>query len=186
MTQAEWLAEVARRIAINEGVRTTMYHDSMGIPTIGIGFNLLRDDADALLRQCGSSLVWCMSGDGLSDPQVLKLFALTFAPIQDAARASLQPSHYDHMVDARRFVVCDLVFNMGADGWMNFTNTRALIDQGCHLNAIDDHMGAHRAFAHAADDLTQSAWYGQVGNRAKRDVAMLRTSEWVNPNGDGS
>jgi GH24 family phage-related lysozyme (muramidase) len=35
-----------------EGVRTKMYKDTKGIPTIGVGFNLTRSDAPNVFRQC--------------------------------------------------------------------------------------------------------------------------------------
>ena len=128
MQSQEWLAECQRRIAINEGSRATMYHDTMGIPTIGIGFNLNRGDARAVMAQIGADYDAVMAGAALSDAQIAQLFAISFAPIVDEARASLQPTHFDSWLsDARRFVVCDLVYNLGDAGWMDFRNTRATI-----------------------------------------------------------
>ncbi len=186
MTQGEWMHEATSRIALSEGYRSTRYDDSLGIPTIGIGFNLQRGDANELLIQCGSSLASCMQNESLSGTQVYRLFALSFAPIVAQARASLQATHFDNMSDARRFVLCDLVYNLGETGWLGFAGTRALIDAGCHFNALGDHATAHASFGQAGDHLTASAWYAQVGNRAKRDVAMLRSSNWCAPQGDGS
>jgi GH24 family phage-related lysozyme (muramidase) len=186
MTYAQWEAEVARRIGIDEGYRTTMYHDSVGIPTIGIGFNLNRSDAPSIIKSIGADYGAVMSGLPLSDAQVQKLFAISFAPIIAAARASLDESHFDAMSDARRFVLCDLEYNLGAQGWLDFPTTRAVINQACHFDAYDDHAAAHAAFGQAADHLQNSAWFGQVGDRAARNVAMLRSSDWVDANGNGS
>jgi GH24 family phage-related lysozyme (muramidase) len=186
MTEAEWEAECRRRLTINEGERTQMYHDSVGVPTIGIGFNLQRPDARAILGKIGADYDAVMAGTALSSQQVADLFAYSFAPIVDQARASLQPFHFDSMTDARRFVICDLVFNLGADGWNGFSDTRGAIDGACHAGRTGDTASEHALFGTAADDLTSSLWYRQVGNRAKRDVAMLRTSNWCDPNGDGS
>jgi hypothetical protein len=127
-----------------------------------------------------------MAGTALASQQVADLFAYSFAPIVDQARASLQPFHFDSMTDARRFVICDLVFNLGAAGWNGFSDTRGAIDGACHAGRTGDTASEHALFGTAADDLTSSLWYRQVGNRAKRDVAMLRTSNWCDPNGDGS
>jgi lysozyme len=188
MTQIEWEAECRRRLTINEGERTTMYHDSLGIPTIGIGFNLQRSDARAVLARLGASYDAVMGGAPLTSQQVAGLFQYSFDPIVGQARDSLEPFHFDSMSDARRFVICDLVFNMGAgeDGWGGFHNTRATIDQACHAGRTGDTATEHVDFGKAADALAQSTWFTQVGNRAKRDVAMLRTSNWCDPNGDGS
>ena len=178
--------EVAGRIAISEGREATRYNDSLGIPTIGIGFNLQRADANALLQMCGSSLAACMQNKALTAAQIAKLFALSFAPVIAQARGSLQATHYENLSDARRFVLCDLVFNLGASGWLGFVGTRRVIDAGCHFNAIGDHTSAHAQFGIAADHLEGSAWFEQVGDRAKRNVAMLRSSDWVSATGDGS
>jgi hypothetical protein len=188
MNFQEWEAEVQRRIGINEGYSSTVYMDSASPPnpTIGVGFNLNRSDARQELAKIGADYNAVLNGTALSAQQVSELFAYSFAPIVDEARASLEPSHYDSMSDARRFVVCDLIFNLGDAGWLSFVNTRSLIDQACHALHTGDAAGAHDLFGQAAVALSQSAWYSQVGNRAKRDCAMMRTSNWCDPNGDGS
>lgn len=183
-----WEAEVQKRIAVNEGCRNTVYMDSANPPnpTIGIGFNLNRADARDALSKIGANYSAVLNGSALTDQQVRQLFEYSLAPVIDEARASLQPLHFDSMSDARRFVICDLVFNLGDAGWLGFVNTRGIIDQACHAARSRDDAGAHTLFGQAADALAQSAWYSQVGNRAKRDVAMMRTSNWCDPNGDGS
>lgn len=42
-------------IAESEGSRSCVYNDSLGIPTIGIGFNLKRSDAPTLIAGLGLS-----------------------------------------------------------------------------------------------------------------------------------
>jgi GH24 family phage-related lysozyme (muramidase) len=189
MTQEQWLAEVQRRIGISEGDRAVMYHDSEGIPTIGIGFNLQRADASSALQQAGvpaSEAPAVMSGaQPLTTAQISALFAISFAPIVAEARDSLAAGVFDAMTDARRFVICDLVYNMGDGGWVAFTNTRAAIataEEAKEANATD----AHPLFVEAAQDLSESAWFSQVGDRAGRDVAMLREGVWCDPTGNGS
>lgn len=188
MTFQEWEAEVQKRIGIDEGYSKTVYMDSASPPnpTIGVGFNLNRSDASGEIAKIGANYNAVLNGTALTDEQVSELFEYSFAPVIDEARASLQPLHFDSMSDARRFVICDLIFNLGNDGWLSFTVTRGLIDQACHAERVGDSTGAHSLFVQAATELAQSAWYSQVGNRAKRDCAMLRTSNWCNPTGDGS
>lgn len=188
MTRDEWLAEVERRIRISEGCEAIRYYDTMGIPTIGIGFNLEREDAQAALAKCGvNDLKGVIAGTvALTESQIDFLFDYSFAPIEAHARASLPPGTYDFLSDARRFVICDLVFNLGFEGWMQFTGTRGLIADAQHAKDNGRLVDAHVLFGEAADHLKASAWYGQVGNRAKRDCAMLRSSLWANADGDGS
>ena len=169
-----WLSQASQRIAFSEGTRTEMYYDSMGIPTIGIGFNLQRDDAAHAFFLVGGYLHAVMGGAELKQSQIQQLFIYSFQPIIGQARMSLR--HFDTLSDARRFVICDLVFNMGYETWLTFTGTRSLIDAACITKVADT---AHALYMEAGEHLAESAWYGQVGGRARRDVAMMRTSEWV-------
>ena len=183
---ADFATELCNRLGINEGRKNTVYNDTMGIPTIGIGFNLQRGDADSALQQVGSSLAEVTAGTALTDDQVNQLFAYSIKDIVDQAETSLQPLHFDLLSDARRFVIVDLVFNMGLSGWMAFTNTRILLDSAIHEKHIGNADKAHQLFTQAAQHMTQSGWYSQVGDRAKRDVAMIRAGVWCSATGDGS
>jgi LysM repeat protein len=46
------LAPYLEMLRAEEGVRTKVYKDTKGIPTIGVGFNLTRSDAPKVFRQC--------------------------------------------------------------------------------------------------------------------------------------
>lgn len=46
------LAPYLEMLKAEEGVRTKVYKDTKGIPTIGVGFNLTRSDAPKVFRQC--------------------------------------------------------------------------------------------------------------------------------------
>lgn len=187
MTREQWLAAVLDRIGDDEGNEAKEYRDSLGIPTIGIGFNLQRADAREALAKCGvSDVEGVMNGTvALTPAQDAALFNYSFAPIESEARASLEAGIYDALSDARRFVICDLVYNLGDAGWTDFAATRSMLAQAQtakNAGAAD----AHDLFEAAADHLANSAWYTQVGNRARRDVAMIRNGTWVNPTGDGT
>jgi len=188
MTRQEWLAEVERRLRINEGCRLTRYLDSLGIPTIGIGFNLQRSDAVHALTSCGvanpQSVI--LGYDSITQDQADALFLYAFAPIESSARVSLNPGIFDALSDARRFVVCDLEFNLGQRGWLGFPSTRALINEAQAAKNAGQSAQASALFGLAADHLRVSAWDSQVGNRARRDEAMLRSSNWVNADGNGT
>lgn len=166
-----------------------MYPDTKGIPTIGIGFNLLRSDARVALQTAGVA-----DGDvddvlakkkALTEEQVDKLFAYSFAPIVSDARSSLPSGIYDSMTDARRFVICDMVFNLGVNQWGGFTQTISMIAaaQSAKNRGASD---AHDKFVALANHMRVLAWYAQVGDRAKRDCAMMQVGIWCDPKGDGS
>jgi GH24 family phage-related lysozyme (muramidase) len=181
-----WLAEVEHRIAINEGQRFTRYLDSVGIWTIGVGMNLQRGDAPAVLKACSIDYAAVMNDKPITQPQCDALFAYCLSGIVDAARASLAPGVYDALSDARRFVLCDLEYNLGQSGWLGFPGTRAILNQAQKTKMAGQLDAAHNLFGVAADHLTASAWFGQVGNRARRNVAMIRSGVWVSATGDGS
>lgn len=198
MTPQEWQAEFARREAISEGLRLYKYLDSVGVVTVGYGFNCERGDARQAIELCGGdwNAVHAAPIARDADPEnavapcithdvAMALLSYSLRPIVGEARDSLPPGVFDEMTDARRFVICDLIYNMGDGGWLEFKRTRAAIataEQAKEANAVN----AHALFVEAAADLAQSDWYAQVGDRAKRDVAMLRQGVWCNPLGDGS
>ena len=115
----------------------------------------------------------------LTAEQIDKLFAYAFAPIEAAARDSLAPGVFDSLSDARRFVLCDLQYNLGQRGWLGFPSTRALLNEAQAAKDADDLEKAHALFGIAANHLAASAWDGQVGERAHRDETMIRSGVWV-------
>jgi len=185
--RVSFIDEVRRRIGDDEGDDLKAYRDSLGIETIGVGFNLTRSDARDALAKCGVTDVdGVMNGTtALTPAQDAALFEYSFAPIESEARASLATGIYDSMTDARRFTICDLVYNLGNAGWNDFTNTRALLNEAQAAKNAGQ-ASAHALFVLAAEHLEESDWYNQVGLRAKRNVAMIRSGVWVSPTGDGS
>lgn len=185
MTSAAWLAECTQRIAISEGCSLSMYHDTMGVPTIAFGFNLRRPEAQTCLRACGViNPGEVIAGRAeITQLQAQTLLEQDIPTYVDDARRSLNDGVFDALADARRFVIVDLVYNLGPSGWQTFTQTRELINAAATAKGPED---KHVLFSHAADHLAASLWATQVGDRAKRDIAMMRSSTWVDPHGDGS
>ncbi len=67
----EELAPIRQYIIANEGWHQTAYCDSRGIPTIGVGFNLHRDDAAAKIGALGPNYAKVLNRDqALSDGQI--------------------------------------------------------------------------------------------------------------------
>ncbi|HLY01594.1 MAG TPA: hypothetical protein VKR56_03770 [Candidatus Cybelea sp.] len=189
MDNAAWIAEVKRRVAIDEGDEAKMYHDTKGVPTIGVGFNLRRADARTALERVGvpaSDVDGVMGGAiALTQTQINALFEYSFAPVLSDARASLPDGIFDAMTDARRFVICDLVFNLGAPQWNGFGETIGLIAAAQTAKNHGAH-DAHAKFVQAANHMRTLPWYRQTGDRSKRDCAMMQVGDWCNPSGNGS
>ena len=185
MTPQEWTAEVRKRIAVNEGCRLRMYHDTVGIPTIAYGFNLQNANAKAILQAAGvTDVAGVIAGTtALTQAQADSTFDQMLPHYVNDAKGTLAPGVFDKLSDARRFVVVDMTYNLGVAGWMGFPSARGAINAAV---AATDTATKTAQYNKAADQMKDSAWYTQVGNRAKRNVAMMRSSGWVNPNGDGS
>lgn len=71
---------------------------------------------------------------------------------------------YAEMDDVRQFVLLDMMFNMGYHRLSRFKNMVSALDK------LD--------YQKAADEMVDSAWYRQVGERAKVLVQMMRTGVW--------
>lgn len=185
MTNDQWLAECVSRIAINEGLRCEKYIDSMGLPTIGVGYNLTRGVAPLIAVGVPNPQAVCAGTASITQEQAYGLLRNDLTASISYAQDSLPDGIFDSLTDARRFVVVDLVYNLGCGMWLSFQNTRARIaaaQEAKHNNKPN----AHQLFVDAGDALASSAYYQQTGNRAKRNVAMLISGVWCDPNGDGS
>ena len=144
----------------NEGRRLHTYLDSVGIPTIGVGFNLKRADAPAKISGLGLNYSFVLSGaQDLTDDQVNQLFA---ADAQNAMHdATTLFPNFEQLDETRQIVLTDLIFNLGLKGLATFVRF----------------VGAIKAanWNDAAQDLQESKWFTQVGHRGVRNVNSLKT-----------
>jgi lysozyme len=125
----------------DEGYRTTVYADSRGIPTIGVGRNL-RDV-------------------GLSASEVQFLLDNDIKKVQTA----LQPfAWYAGLDSVRQGAIQNMAFNLGVEGLLHFPHFIAYL--------------ARQDWQSAANELQNSLWYSQVGDRAKRLQEQILTGIW--------
>lgn len=149
-------AEVMLRY--NEGVRKSVYKDSLGIPTIGVGFNLQRKDADEKLAKVGaypkSALI---DGKILTSTQVDMLLRNEI----DDCVADLRTlfSNFDDMPLEAQLVLVDLRFNVGPSRLRMFNST---------LKAFRESK-----YHKAATFLRATLWAKQVGPRSARAIQLL-------------
>lgn len=71
---------------------------------------------------------------------------------------------FQNLDDARRGALVNMAFNLGVPGLLKFPKTLALIQQG--------------KYAEAADEMLDSLWAKQVGDRAKRLSKQMRSGVW--------
>ena len=142
----------------HEGRKNKVYKDSLGIPTIGIGYNLRNATAKQDLAKVGANLKEVLRGKQLSEDQVNELFRMSLdRALKDAK--SYYPE-FDKLPDAAKGVLVDMSFNLGLTKLKGFKDLKTALGRG-NYNA-------------AADAMIDSAWYRQVKTRGVRLVNIMR------------
>lgn len=98
-------------------------------------------------------------GGRLSDDEIELLLANDVARVRAALEEKLP--FWARLDPVRRRVLLNMGFNLGIAGLMAFKATLAAVEAG--------------AFDRAAANMLRSKWAGQVGRRAERLAAMMRT-----------
>ena len=168
--------DIKTLIAKHEGERRDAYLDSRRIWTIGIGFNLERQGADAALAAAGVNrdVIWAAieeakrAGHGqkpgdhtvdlLTDAEVDALFQTDVTEAIAGARR-LCPG-YDAWPSTAQAVLVDLVYNVGESKLSTWKHTLGA------FNARDWKGVGNNLLA------TQP-WFNQVGRRAQENVNLM-------------
>jgi GH24 family phage-related lysozyme (muramidase) len=150
--------EIKEWIESWEDRRPHVYTDTMGHPTIGVGFNLDRSDARRRIEDLGLDYEQVRAGQiDLSNEQIDQLLD---ADVERAiADARNIVSNFDTIPEAKQKVVVDMVFNLGAAGFSGFHNT---------IKAIEE-----EDWQRAAREMKDSRWFKQVGNRGVKNVQVM-------------
>lgn len=133
-----YLDLLRHQLRIDEGVKKFPYTDPVGKLTIGVGHNL--------------------ADKGLPDPIIDSLLDWDINDAQSYAQ-SLLPD-FDSLSEVRKYVVCNMAFNLGSklSGFRNFL-------LAVHEQRWDD----------AAREMLNSMWAEQVGQRAIRLADAMRS-----------
>jgi len=154
------LEEVSDTIARHEGRDNTVYHDTMGIPTIGVGFNLNRSDAREKIEGVGANYDNIRSGrESLTDTQVDSLFQDSLNEAIGTAQRFLP--NFSEQPSEVQGVLVNMAFNLGPNRLGGFVNFRTALE--------------NNDYSTAADEMIDSQWYGQVGNRSRELVNTMRS-----------
>ncbi|MGH9352864.1 MAG: glycoside hydrolase family protein [Terriglobia bacterium] len=155
-TTMKWIARWEEGPA---GPALTAYTDTMGHPTIGIGFNLDRADAPEKIAALGLDYPRVRAGQqSLTLDQANQIFAEDVNTAIRAAR-SIVPA-FDSLPDAAQMVIADMIFNLGPRGFAGFPRA---------ISAFET-----QNWEMAAAEMTQSSWYTQTGQRSRGDVGVIR------------
>lgn len=153
--------EIFSFVKEHEGYRPHVYKDSLGIPTIGIGFNLMRSDARKISQQAGVNYDNILSGkETLTDEQVKEIFKITLSIAYKDAKQWIPK--FDGLPKNIKLAILDLSFNMGYTRLSKFVRTKEHILSG--------------NYKAAAQELQNSKWATQVGRRVKSVVNLFLTS----------
>jgi GH24 family phage-related lysozyme (muramidase) len=159
-----WDNSLAAQLAIGEGKFKHKYIDSVGVPTVGIGFNMIKDHAKDRINATGADYDKVLAGkQDLSDDQINTLFKDDQTIAENSAKNSI--TDFDNLPADKQKALTDMTFNLGSfSHWPNFVKA---------VNAGDWAKAAKEAGT-GKNGKGTSKWVKQVGNRAKRIIAQLR------------
>lgn len=146
--------KLSKLLVKHEGFRNYAYNDSLGIKSIGVGFNLERHDAKDLLSVVGANI----NDLYLTDDQVYKLLDITIDEAITHTKKII--TSYDSHPEYVKLVLCDMMFNLGPNRFSAFKNMIRAVEQKDYLTA--------------AHEMVNSKWYSQVGNRSKFLVEVMK------------
>lgn len=155
------VVSIVDRVKKHEGVKFQMYLDSRGIPTIGVGFNLKRKDADEKLKKVGANPIKVKKGtQKLTQKQIDDLLILDLENALSGAQRILGPTFTSIKSIPALGVLTEMVFNLGTTGVLEF-------DSFLKYFKI-------KQFPKAAREMLKSRWARQVGQRAKNLAGILQ------------
>ncbi|WP_244126835.1 glycoside hydrolase family protein [Burkholderia gladioli] len=131
----------------DEGVRYSIYLDTAGIPTVGVGHN------------CQVAPLPAGWSCPLTDAQINQLLSGDIA--STLAKLDRSVPWWRGMDEVRQRVIANMCFNLGIGTLLTFKNTLAAMQRG--------------SYSVAAAGMKASKWYGQVGARAQRLCTAMET-----------
>ena len=155
------IASIKDRVIKHEDSRPSVYPDSEGIPTVGIGFNLTRPDAAAQLKKVGANFEKILAGkSSLTQEQINALFFTDLAQAKTSAQA-LVPN-MQTLPPKVQGVLTEMAFNLGMPRLSGFKKFLS------HIQNKD--------FLAASQEMINSKWAKQVGDRAKTLASIIKSA----------
>ena len=155
--------ELVKMIAIHEGIVLNVYQDHLGIDTVGIGRNLEdRGITDGELSYINKTMDDIYEG-GLTEEEAYYLCMNDIAIVEKELLNS-KPI-VNQLNDVRQMVLVDMAFNMGVPRLKLFKNMWLAIEK---VN-----------YPLACEEMIDSRWASQVGNRAMKLSLAMKNGEWI-------
>lgn len=137
---------VEKQLRLDEGMRFVVYLDTRGFLTVGVGHKVVPDDHLAF-------------DDCLTEEQITTFFATDLD--QAIADCVSLFSAWDTFPDTVQEILVNMCFNLGKTGLGKFRKLRDAL--------------AHRDYRRAAQEMTESTWSVQVGDRARRLIRRMQS-----------
>jgi lysozyme len=150
---------ISEMLTRHEGRRYKRYKDSVGIWTIGVGHNL-----EAKGRMGIIPLDRDLEAEGITDAEIDALLQQDISDTMADIRGKI--TFFDALDEARQNVLIDMCFNMGIGSTIAGTG---LLGFPKMLSCL-----AHGDYEGAADQLKDSKYYTQVGQRAVENYNLLK------------
>ena len=142
------IEQLREELEADEGCVYAVYLDHLGLPTCGVGHLLKPDDPEYAMEV----------GDSVSEERVAELFEKDIAwTITDCQKLF---SGFDELPLPARLVVCNMMYNMGANRMAGFRKFKIAVEDA--------------DWQKAADEMHDSRWRRQVPNRAERLISRMR------------
>lgn len=145
---------IIKQLRGDEAVRQFAYDDATS-KTLTKGMTLVGNLTIGIGRN--------LSANGLSPAEIDLLCANDVQEVMDGLASQL--AWFPLLDSVRQGVLVNMAFNLGVDGLLEWNTFLGLV-KTAQYNA-------------AADDMAQTPWASQVGDRAKRLEQQMRTGAWV-------
>lgn len=149
-------------LKFDEGIELSIYLDSLGYYTVGIGHLLVKSsDRVAAIRQLDSE-VGRSTGGTITIAEAETLFQKDVASATRNIKANTVLAPVWAVLDeVRQMALINFVFQLGVTGAAGFTTSMKLLQT--------------KQWDQAAVNLAQSKWYKQTTNRATRVISVFKT-----------
>ena len=155
----EFWEKLTDQVERHEGFESEAYRDSRGILTVGYGTNLETLNAPRKLSEVGANYSMIASGRNvLTQEQASTLMETDLINAVKTARRIFP--EYDSFPEQVKLTIPDMIYNLGEGKFRGFKRA---------IEAFKT-----RDFETAADEMKDSRWYDQVGNRSEYLVNLVR------------
>lgn len=148
------MTQIIQILNFEEGFRSKPYRDSLGYPTVGVGFLIGPKGAD--LSNYTFSLSKNVSDVWLEELANGRLTQMKARPAICSALKQCNPARTD--------ILISMAYQLGTEGLAGFKNTLAMIAAG--------------NFTGASSGMLDSLWNKQTPKRAQRHAEVMRTGTY--------